>query len=78
MATIRIETTAEEQCTVLDAVKTHEGKTVAVSKIAETAKLNQNRVRFVLEDLIELGKIRRTPTKAFNPRYIRYSYEVIK
>lgn len=76
MAQINIVTTQDEQQTVLEAISTLVGKTVAVSDIARKAGLNQNRVRYVITDLEEAGKIKRIPTKAFNKHYIRYTYEV--
>ena len=77
MAQINIVTTPEEQEIVLQAIATLSGQTVAVSDIAKKAGLNQNRVRYVITDLEEAGKIKRIPTKAFNKHYIRYSYEVL-
>lgn len=77
MAQINIATTEEEQNCVLDAIKKLSGKTVAVSAIAKEAGMNQNRVRYVVSDLEEAGKIKRVPTKAFNEHYIRYRYEVL-
>lgn len=77
MAQISIVTTAEEQRKVLEAIKKLQGETVAVSRIAKEAGMNQNRVRYVVTDLIEAGKVKREPTKAFNKNYIRYKYEVL-
>lgn len=77
MAQINIITTEEEQQCVLEAIKKLSGKTVAVSAIAKEAGMNQNRVRYVVSDLEEAGKIKRIPTKAFNKHYIRYRYEVL-
>ena len=79
MAQINIVTTPEEQAIVLKAIATLSGQTVAVavSDIAKKAGLNQNRVRYVITDLEEAGKIKRIPTKAFNKHYIRYSYKVL-
>ena len=77
MAQINIITTEEEQQCVLEAIKKLSGKTVAVSAIAKEAGMNQNRVRYVVSDLEEAGKIKRIPTKAFNQHYIRYKYEVL-
>jgi len=77
MAQINIVTTPEEQEIVLKAIATLSGQTVAVSDIAKKAGLNQNRVRYVITDLEEAGKIKRIPTKAFNAHYIRYAYEVL-
>lgn len=78
MATIKIETTAEEQQQVLAAIEKHVNEVIAVSKIAQTAKLNQNRVRFIIADLIDLNKVKRIPVKAFNARYIRYKYKLVE
>lgn len=77
MAQINITTTESEQNCVLEAIRKLSGKTVAVSTIAKEAGMNQNRVRYVVSDLEEAGKIKRIPTKAFNEHYIRYRYEVL-
>lgn len=77
MATIKIVTTQIEQDKVLEAIRKLKGKTVAVSAIAAEAGMNQNRVRYVITDLLEAGKITREATKAFNKNYIRYKYEVV-
>lgn len=78
MASIQIKITEEEKLLVIQAVRKLQGKTVSVAKIASSASMNPNRVRFIVEDLLEENRIKRTPTKVFNPRYIRYSYEVVK
>jgi len=77
MAQINIITTEEEQNKVLEALKPLTKKTVAVAVIARAAGLPQNRVRYVLSDLVDAGKIKRIPTKVFNERYRRYAYEVL-
>lgn len=77
MARIEINTTPEEQSVVIEAIRKLQGKAIAVSAIAKEAGMNQNRVRYVIVDLEEAGKIKRIPTKAFNKHYIRYSYEVL-
>lgn len=77
MATISINTTAEEQSKILDVLKKLHGETVPVSKIADIAGMNQNRVRYIITDLVDAGKIKKVPTKAFNAHYVRYKYEVL-
>ncbi len=77
MAHIIITTTTEEQTKVLSALNDLEGKTVSVSEIAKKAGMNPNRVRYVISDLVDAGKILRIPTKAFNKHYVRYKYEVV-
>ena len=74
MAQINITTTVEEQNKVIQAIKELQGKTVPVSEIASVANLNQNRVRYVIADLLEAGKITREATKAYNKHYVRYKY----
>lgn len=78
MAQITIVTTAEEKSTVLNALKKLVDKTVAVSEIAKTANMNQNRVRYVITDLVESGVVRRIPTRIFNKHYVRYKYEIVQ
>lgn len=77
MAQINILTTTDEQTRVLEAIKEMQGQTISVSAIAAKSGINKNRVRYVITDLIEAGKIKREPTKAFNKNYIRYKYEVL-
>jgi len=77
MASINIVIHEHEKQAVLKALKEKQGITISVSKIAELAKLNPNRTRFIIEDLIEEGRLKRITTKKFNDRYIRYSYEVL-
>ena len=77
MAQINIVTTKEEQDQVLKAIRTLQGQTAAISAIAKAADMNPNRVRYVVTDLLEAGKIKREPTKAFNKHYVRYQYFVV-
>lgn len=77
MAKFEVITTPEEQQKVVDALRTVQGSTLAVAAIATLAKMSQSRVRYVIADLEEAGRIKRVPTKAYNPHYIRYSYEVL-
>lgn len=77
MAQININTTADEQEKVLQVLASLSEQTVAMSAIAKLAKMNPNRVRYVITDLEEAGKIKRIPTRAFNKHYIRYKYEVL-
>jgi len=77
MASINIVIHEHEKQAVLKVLKKKQGVTISVSKIAELAKLNPNRTRFIIEDLIEEDRLKRIPTKKFNDRYIRYSYEVL-
>ena len=77
MATVTINIEPWEKDKIVAAVKKFKGKTVSVALIAKEAGLNPNRSRFIVAELLEEGRIARTTTKAFNKRYIRYSYEVL-
>lgn len=76
MASINIVIHEHEKQAVLKALRKKQGVTISVSKIGELAKINPNRARFIIEDLIEEGRLKRIPTKKFNERYIRYSYKI--
>ena len=77
MASINIMIHEHEKQAVLKVLKKKQGVTISVSKIGKLAKINPNRTRFIIEDLIEEGRLKRITTKKFNDRYIRYSYEVL-
>lgn len=77
MAQITISTSGEEQDKVLEVLKALNGKVTAVSAIAKMAGMKDSRVRYAIQDLVDAGKVRRVPTRAFNKHYIRYSYEVL-
>jgi predicted transcriptional regulator of viral defense system len=78
MASINIMIHEHEKQAVLKVLRKKQGITISVSKIGELAKINPNRTRFIIEDLIEEGRLKRIPTKKFNDKYIRYSYEVLQ
>jgi len=77
MASINIVIHEHEKQAVLKVLSKKQGVTISVAKIGELAKINPNRTRFIIEDLIEEGRLKRIPTKKFNDKYIRYSYEVL-
>lgn len=76
MATINITTSVEERDKVLSVIKKHEGETLTMSAIAKEARINPNRVRYILQDLLDQGHIRKELTKFFNERYKRFAYFV--
>lgn len=78
MATLTINILPEEKEKIVQAILRNKSKTISVANLAKDAKLNPNRSRFIVEELLEEKRIKRTVTKAFNERYIRYSYEVMK
>lgn len=78
MAKIIIETSKDEQDKVLKVLNELNGEVTPVSTIAAMAGLSQSRARYVLIDLVDLGKVERVPHRAFNKHYVRYSYSVIK
>jgi hypothetical protein len=76
MASIEIKITEEEKLLVIKAIKKLAGSTISVAKIASEAHLNPNRTRFIVEDLIEEERIERHVVKAYNDKYIRYTYVI--
>ena len=68
----------KEKKKLIKVIKKHEGIMMSVSQIADKADFNPNRTRFIIEELLEEGRIKRNVEKKFNDRYIRYSYEVVK
>lgn len=78
MAQINIVTTEEEQNSVLEVIKENNGSTLTMATIGNLSGINPNRVRYVIADLLEAGKISREPTKAYNKHYVRYSYSIVE
>lgn len=77
MAQFTVTTTQEEQEKVLQAIKELEGDTVPVSTLARMTHLKHSRVRYVIQDLVDAGRIEKVPTKAFNKHYVRYCYKIV-
>lgn len=75
MISIKIEEC--EKRNMLRAIKQSKGKVISVAKLAAIIKMNPNRARWVIEELIDEGKVKKVQAKAFNEKYIRYTYEVI-
>lgn len=78
MAVIKITTTPDEHQRVLEALAVIGNKVASVAMIAEEAQMTHNRTRYTLVDLEEQGKIKKNLVIAFNSKYKRFSYEVIK
>lgn len=78
MAIIKIDTTYEERRKVAEAIGRLSGQTIAYTKIAKEAAVPENRVRYIITDLIEAGVVRREATKALSKHYVRYKYELVK
>ena len=77
LAQINITITEEEKEQMLKAIRQANGKTISVAKLAKSVGMNPNRARFVIEELLQENKIKRNVTKAYNRKYIRYSYEIL-
>ena len=78
MATVTVKIYQSEKDQVVEVLKKLKDQTVAVSAIAKEAGINPNRCRFVIDELLQEGKITKIATKQFNPRYVRYKYEVVE
>lgn len=70
--------TDDEKKLMLQAIRKLKGASASVAKMANSVGLNPNRARFVLDVLIESGKVEKIPVKAFNKHYIRYTYKEVK
>jgi len=68
----------KEKLKIIATVKTLKKKPIiSIAMIAKNANINSGRVRFIVEVLVEEGKLRKTVVKSTNERYIRYYYEVV-
>ena len=77
MAQITVYTSQEERDKVLKVLAELQGEVVPVSAIAERAGVKQSRARYAIMDLIDAGKVKKVPHRAFNKHYVRYSYDVL-
>jgi len=75
---IQIKLTEAEKLKVLAAVKVIKTPTISVAQIAQATKINNGRCRFVVESLLDDGRLIKIPVKDYNERYKRYRYEVAK
>jgi predicted transcriptional regulator len=78
MASINVRIEEDEKQAIVDVIKTIQGQVIAVNAIAKKAGFNPNRTRFIIEDLLEEGRIVRKVAKQFNEKYVRYCYEIPK
>jgi len=78
LASINVKIFPEEKDAIVRVLQKHEEQTISVAAIANEADFNPNRTRFIVEELLDEGRIRKIPTKMFNARYIRYKYEVVQ
>lgn len=76
MANFEVKTTKEEQDWVVKFLKKRKGEETPMSMIAEDTGISKNRVRYVIDDLVSLGRIKKIPCRQLSPKYIRYKYEV--
>jgi predicted transcriptional regulator len=78
VASIKFNISEEEKVIVFRAIGRIGGKISSVAKIAEEAGTNPNRTRFIIEDLVEEGRVIKTVVKTFNSKYTRYTYTVVR
>lgn len=67
-----------EKDKIIRAIKREPRSATSIAKIAEGARLNANRTRFIVDEMLEEGVLTRKTTKDFNEKYKRYIYEVVK
>lgn len=74
---ITINIDESEKIEVLNVIKKHfNGKVTSVAKIADEGELNPNHVRYVIEDLVQEGRLIKEPVKDFGPHYKRFRYVI--
>ena len=78
MATIQVVTSPEEQQKIYSFIQSYPGIQMSVAAIAKQVGLPQTRVRYALDDLVTNGFVVKVPTRQFNSKYIRYSYQIGK
>jgi DNA-binding Lrp family transcriptional regulator len=78
MPSINVIINEDEKNILQEVIQNNPGKSITVKELAKQAGQNPNRCRFVLEALIEEERVKKIPTKMYNPKYVRYRYEVVK
>lgn len=77
MATVCINTSAEEQQRVYDFIRTLSGEQISISEIARAIGMPQSRTRYALDDLVSDNRVEKIPVRQFNRNYVRYTYKAI-
>jgi predicted transcriptional regulator len=67
-----------EKKKIISVIKKHDGKQMSIAAIARKANYNPNRTRFIIDALIDEGRIEKILIKNYNPKYRRYAYRVVK
>jgi IMP dehydrogenase/GMP reductase len=76
MATLNIKIEQNEKDKTIIAIAQLKNEAKSVSAIAKQAGIGTNRMRFIIEEMVAEGSIRKVVTKKYNESYIRYRYEV--
>lgn len=75
---ILIQLTEAEKLQTIKVIKMlKKKKMMSIACIAKNAGINSGRMRFIVEILVEEGRVAKVPVKLINDRYKRYKYEVI-
>jgi hypothetical protein len=77
VASVNIKIPESEKLEVLRAVEKISGQVSSVAKIADLTTIATNRVRFIIEDLIEEKRIARILVKSINGSFKRYKYLIV-
>lgn len=76
---IQIKIEEKEKLKTLAVVNTLKKKPIiSIAMIARNASINSGRMRFIIETLVDEGRLNRIPVRNDNDRYKRYKYEVVK
>lgn len=59
---------------IMEYIDKHSGEQIAIADLADYAKVPHSNARYLVDLLIKQGKIAKEPIKAYNTRYVRYTY----
>lgn len=76
MGEIHIKIHDFEKNKMIIVISKHPNETLSVAALAKFAGYNPNRLRFILDEMLEEGSIVKTCTRSVNSRYLRYSYKI--
>jgi len=77
VASIKILIPESEKLEVLRAIEKISGQVSSVAKIADLTTIATNRVRFIVEDLVEEKRVAKILAKSYNESFKRYKYIII-
>lgn len=62
----------------LEYIKEHSGEQITIADISDAAGVPHSNARYMLDLLVEQGRIEKVPLKATHKYYVRYTYNFIR